>query len=352
MLKNKIFVYFMVFAMVAMYGFVPMAEAASLTNAKDAISNSNTSATNVTHTIQFTTGQALVATDYEEVVIPSGFGNVLVGNVTCPDAASTTASVSGAGPYTVKCTVNGGETIATGAKTLVITGVTNPGTPGSQMINLATRDSGNVEKEGADVMVAIISSVTVSATVPTTLTFGITGLATSTTINGETTTGSSTATSLAFNTLSSSASSSLGQQLTVVTNAAGGYVVTVKQNNELTNGAGSNINSFDNSPNNTGSTTPHAWNAPAGTLDSQHTYGHMGLTTDDDSLSGGNLFGGAKFAGLNGSSVMEIMYHNGPADGTTQSKGMAKIAYKIQISDLQEAGDYNNTLTYICTPTY
>ena len=48
----------------------------------------------------------------------------------------------------------------------------------------------------------------------------------------------------------------------------------------------------------------------------------------------------------------EVMYHGGPADGSMQDKGSVEVAYRIQITALQEAGDYTNTLTYVATPTY
>jgi hypothetical protein len=46
------------------------------------------------------------------------------------------------------------------------------------------------------------------------------------------------------------------------------------------------------------------------------------------------------------------MYHNGPSDGLTADIGTTTVAYTVGITALQEAGDYSNTLTYICTPTY
>jgi len=46
------------------------------------------------------------------------------------------------------------------------------------------------------------------------------------------------------------------------------------------------------------------------------------------------------------------MYNGGPSDGTTDHVGVTQVAYSVRITSLQEAGDYTNTLTYICTPTY
>ena len=84
----------------------------------------------------------------------------------------------------------------------------------------------------------------------------------------------------------------------------------------------------------------------------------MGLTSDDtdlSSLGGYNDFyhgGDAWFAGLNNTDPMPIMHHDGPSDGVTQDKGVANILYQVEVASLQEAGDYETTLTYVCTPTF
>ncbi len=356
MLKNKqkrlFLVAIVIFSLISVYTYIPFAEAASLTNAKDTISDSDVGAAGVTHTIQFTTGQTLSAGYYMQVILPSAFTNIATSSITCPDAASTTPYVFGGGTqsWDIRCVVNTGETIATGTKTLVIANTTNPSTAGDYTIDLATKDSSDVEIESAQVKVYIIDDVTVTATVDASLTFTISGVDANTVINGVTTTGTTTATAISFGTLDTSASSTLGQALAVSTNATDGFVVTVQQDQELTSAAGATINSFDNSPDGTGSTTPHKWAAPLNVLDSTNTYGHMGITTDDADLA--TDFTGSKYAGLNGTDPLVIMSHNGPADGVTQNKGYAKVAYTIEITDLQEAGDYTNTLTYICTPTY
>jgi len=49
---------------------------------------------------------------------------------------------------------------------------------------------------------------------------------------------------------------------------------------------------------------------------------------------------------------LPIFGHTGPVNGATVGVGTTTVAYKLAITDLQEAGDYSNTLTYICTPTY
>jgi hypothetical protein len=340
----------MVYSLVAVYALVPVANAESLDNAKATISDSDIGAT-ATTTITFDTSVALTQNYYIEVAMPTGFTNIAESRVTCPNNSTTT--VEGAGPYTVKCTVHLGQTLAAGSYTVVVGGHTNPSENlAGYTINLYTKSDTGVEQENAQVKVYIIDDVNMTATVNASLTFSITGLNALDTVNGVTLTATSTATSTPFGTLSTAASSTVGQQLAVSTNATDGYTVTVFQNQELTNAGSANINSFNNSPNGTGSsTTAQAWAAPAGVLDATNTYGHMGLTTDDSTLSANN-FTALQYKGLSGVTPMEIMYHDGPALNTVDDVGLAKVAYTVEINALQEAGDYTNVLTYVCTPQF
>lgn len=324
--------------------FVGFANASSLTNASDSISNSDMSAI-ATHTVRFTINTALYNTDRLDIVMPAAFGtsSFMTG---CFAGSATSTPVA----RTYRCTAT--TTIATGTPlTVTVAGVSNPVTSGSQTITVSSYTSGMVLKESANVMVAVISNVDVSASVPATLSFNVSSIATGTVINGATTTASSTATALTFGNLQVGTSSILGQQLAVSTNGAGGFVVTVQQNQDLTSSGGSKIFSFASS---TASTTP--WSNPLGVLDASSTYGHLALTTNDWTLTGLlDPFGAtssSKYTGFTTTNPVEVMYHNGAADGITPSKGMARVAYRIQISALQPAGDYSNILTYIATPTY
>jgi hypothetical protein len=318
--------------------------ASPLTNASDTLSDSSPSAT-ATHTVQFTTGTEIPASGYIEVALPSAFGDVATSSITCP--TNTTASVPS--PKTARCTASSALASST-AYTITIADVTNPSSSGSQTINITTYNSSDTELENAQVMVAIVDSVTVSATVNASLTFTVSAVNSGTTVNGVDTTGTSTSTTIPFGDLTVNASSTIAQELHVTTNASAGYTVTVQQNHNLLSDNGADIDSFNNGTPATSSAI--AWQDPSGTLGDEATYGHFGLTTDDTSLSGGSGFGSVNYKGFDGTNAIEVMYHNGPADGSTQNIGLAKVAYTVMITGLQEAGDYTNTLTYICTPTY
>lgn len=342
---NKIIVAIVIFSMMAVYGSVPSAKASSLTSAKDTLSTSAPSVL-ANHTITFGTNVVIPDEGTIVVTLDADFGDITGASaVVCPNNASSTLATT---TTSVTCTYSDGGLATSSSNTLTISNVQNS-IVGSQSVDIETKDGATV-LESANLLVAIIDTVTMSASVPATLTFAITGTSTGAIINGIAVTATSTATSTPFGTLVVGAISSVSQALSVITNADGGYVVTVQQNQELTNAAGANINSFNNAANGTGSTTPVAWANPTGILDTDNTYGHMGLSSDDSDL--GTDFTGSKLAGLNGAAAMTIMSHNGPADGTTQDMGKASVVYSTKITALQEAGDYTNTLTYICTPTY
>jgi len=342
---NKIVVAFVVFTMLAIYGSIPNALASSLSMAKDVLSTSAPSAA-ATHTISFGTNIVLPNNGSIEVTIPAEFGDVSTGS--CPGGGSYSTSTRKA-----YCQYVGG--LATSSSlTITLNNIVNASSTGNYIINIVTKDHiGGTVLESADLELFIMDQVTTSASVSSSMSLQIgSQVGSGTLINGVTTTGTSTATSIPFGNMTAGVTSTLAQAITVSTNASNGYTVTVQQDGEMRNGSGATINSFDNSPDGTGSTTPHAWNNPTGILGSTNTYGHMGVTSNDATNGTGPDFNGSKFAGLNGTAPLQIMYHNGPADGTTQNIGMASVAYSVKITALQEAGDYTNTLTYVCTPVY
>lgn len=264
------------------------------------------------------------------------------------DEVYATGNYNGGSDENLTFTVCAGDEVAPGAKTVTIGAAstnlwTNPSSAGSYRITI-----GGTSSDSGETRVAVIDDVVVTASVDTIFTFTVSGLATSTSLNGLSTNGSTTATVMAFNTLAPGTEWLLGQQLTVSTNARNGFTVTVVEDQNLLSSTGADIDLFNN-----GATTsiPEVWAPPDSTIDSDETYGHMGVTSDDTDLNSGE-FVGSKFAG-NFNTPRVVFSHNGPANGTTQDKGTAKVGFQIEIGSLQEAGtDYTNTLTYVATPTF
>lgn len=196
--------------------------------------------------------------------------------------------------------------------------------------------------------VAILDNVDVTAIVNTSLTFTVSGLATSTAVNGTSTTGSTTANAIPFGVLNAGTIYTMGQRLNVTTNARNGFVVTVAQDQNLLSANNADIDGFiDGAYTN----TPAAWVAPTNNISNENTWGHWGLTSEDVDLNG-DEFGSALFVAAS-TTPRQIFAHTGPSDGTTANIGETDIGYQIQITPLQEAADdYNTILTYVATPTF
>jgi hypothetical protein len=335
-------------------GVYTTAQAANLTFISNTLTDSGPSVTSG-HFIEFTipTGSTLANTDDIAITFPAGFTGVSgmsVGNltVTVNAGADTATNFTAVGQVV---TFDGIDATAGQVVRIVIadTVVTNPATVQSYefLVELtnATTDTGRTR-------VAIVDYVTVTAVVNTIFDFVVAGLATSTSINGETTTGASTVTEIPFGTLAANTEYSIGQELTVQTNARNGFVVTVQQDGNLQSSTGADIDGFiDGAYTN----TPAAWVAPSNSLLLENTWGHWGMTSNDSNLNSNEFnvgTGGDRWVAAS-TTPRAIFSHGGPSDGTTQDVGLARVAYQVQISPLQEAGDdYITTLMYIATPTF
>ncbi|PLX27098.1 hypothetical protein C0583_05130 [Candidatus Parcubacteria bacterium] len=351
--NKKIIALGLLIAMFTLYGVLPLPEKASavnsFTSASATLSDSDFNEV-ATTTISVTTASSIPAGGTVTADFHTDF------DMTSADATCSGGCVAGVAGQVVTCTYAG--LVATSTTiTITVFDAVNPVDDGDRTITVQSQGGGEI-KDRIVLMVYIIHDVLMTATVQPILEFTITGMASGSNVNGINCDETTTSTTTPFGTLDLNATSTVCQQLNVTTNAYEGYTVTVEQDQELTSDSGSNINSFNNSPNGTGSTTAQTWTSPTNTLDAYHTYGHMGLTSDDqdlNSLGGYNDFynsGTPLYAGLSGTSPMPIMHHNGPSDGSTQNIGLAHVAYSVEIASLQEAGDYENTLTYIATPTF
>ena len=345
------------------------AEASSITSASDTMSNSAPSLPS-NHTIAFETENGLLIGQTIAITFPVEFTMGSVGeddvDILVNGLSSTTvAGASTAGDWgvgvsgsTITFTTPTGSGVASATPIVIRVGnhaetsgsgvnqITNPAGTTSYPITIA----GTMQDSG-ELRVAIVSQVVVSASVDTSLTFTVSGVNSSSTVNGSgtTTIATSTATTLPFGTLPIGVSRTLAHDLTVTTNAAVGYTVTVEQTGDLQSTTGATINNFIDGTN---TVTPTAWQGPATLVANPDTYGHWGLTSTDFDTSRSADFSSNTW--VSGSTTpIVIMGHTGPADGTTAGIGAARIGYQVQISALQEAGDdYTTTLRYIATPTF
>jgi hypothetical protein len=344
------------------------ADAANVTFYSDTLSDSAPTIGS-DHTIVFqtptgvTAGQSIVltfpdgASDFnlstigaEEIDIASTTGNYSVQN----GAASN--QIWGISTSTFSITLTSGTAVLSPNATVTIRIGTNAdyeaGTQ-SQIINPAVGSYEiNVNAGPSDsggTRVAIVNTVLVTASVDTLFTFAVSGRPGGTTVNGHTTGGPTSTTTIPFGKLEANTASTAAQLLTVTTNAKNGYSVTVEADGMLDSTNGADIDGFANG---TYTASPAVWTSPSGTPGSENTYGHWGLTTDDTALIGGADFSGSKYVSASTSPV-QIMSHTGPVNGSGVGVGTTTVGYRVQISGLQEAADdYDAVLTYIATPVF
>jgi len=338
--------------------------AASLTSVSDTLSDSRPGLP-AAHTIVFTNPSSTTAGQtitYTFDPNTSAFGSVTstsIANVTSTGmtivgtCGVATGTVSMATTSYNMLTFTACGTIASGTVTLKLLspGIINPTSTGSYIVRI-----GGTQPSSADTRIAIVNGVNVTAAVATTFTFTVSPLATSTTLgNNATTTGNDTSSTLPFGTIAPNTHNELGQQLNVTTNASNGFAVTIHEDQDLTSNKGNIIHLFSNA---NATATPSPWTSPTNIINNPLTYGHFGITSDDTSSTavGGPFFGSstALYAGsFNPTSTLTVFGWTGPADGTTQNVGAAKVAMRIEISPLQAAAnDYVNNLIYVATPIF
>lgn len=331
------------------------AEAANLTDVSDLITDSSPSSDS-NHTITFTLVSTLA--NAQTVVInfdsTNGFDftGVTTGDFAITAGTATFSEAVNTGTDTITFTKTGGAAATGTAVTVTIDGTNKINNPNPADGNESYEIDISAGTDTGHTRVVILDTVLVTAQVNTTFDFTVYGLATSTTVNGTTTTGASSSTTIPFGVLTANASKILGQDLTVQTNAANGFVVTVESDGYFDSSTGAVIDNFVNG---TDTNVPTTWSAPSENISQANTWGHWGLTTEDndtDNMRDADEFAANEWIGVT-TTPRQIFAHTGPADASTPDVGSTTVAYRVEISPLQEAGDdYSTVLTYIATPTF
>ena len=330
------------------------AEAANITTVSDLMSDSEPAADS-NHLITFTLPTSLLTAETVVINFDSvngfDFTGVTTGDFAITATGGTFSEAVNTGTDTITFTSTGGTVATSTVVTVTINGtnkINNPtpvGGSASYEIDIsAGTDSGHTR-------VAILNNVLVTAKVDTTFTFTVTGRATSTLVNGQTTTRTSSSTTIPFGTLTSGVPQTLSQRLNVQTNAINGFVVTVMEDQHLLSSTGADIDNFANGNN---AITPATWSSPTNSISDEKTWGHWGVTSSDGTTTRAtpDEFGANEWQGV--STTPQVLFsHTGPADGTTAGIGSTTVGYRAQITALQEAADdYNTILTYVATPTF
>jgi len=338
-------------------GVYTTAQAANLIEVKNTLTDSGPSALSG-HSFSFKipTGSTVASTSDYTITFPAGFtgvNTVTMGNLTVKVNGGSAIVITNFTAVGQVLTFDNVPAVAGDVVTVVLAPgvVTNPAGIQSYEFVIAVA---NATTDTGRTRVAIVDYVTVTAVVNTTFDFVVSGTATSTSVNSTSTTDSTTATKIAFGVLSAGTVYTMAQELSVKTNAANGFVVTVQQDGNLQSSTGADIDGFKDGAY---TDTPTGWTAPVNSLLQENTWGHWGLTSDDNELSTltpdeFTTGGGDKWVAA--STTPRIIFsHNDPVNGAGQGYGTTTVGYRVQITPLQEAGDdYNTTLMYIATPTF
>ena len=348
------------------------AQAAHLSNLSNTISTSKPGA-GANHTIVFTTPSGVPADGSTiEILIPDGFSIASINEddvdvqsngvdlTTGASCGAVQAAVSTSGQtIAIEICSGGGGAIAPGSEVTIKIGTHAEfsGTGTNQIINHALPGDyplyigGTMTDRGATRLV-ILEAVTVSGNVDTFFNFEIHGVDAGQSVNADETLtfATTTATSVAYGVVAHGNEYLLAQDLSVTTNSRNGFMVRVFADGDLESSTGATINSFSDG---TGVETPTAWAPPSRVPGDADTYGHWGLTTEDQMLSDDDSFGDALYVGNFISDPREVMFSTSSADGTTPHIGSTRVGYKLEISIMQEAAtDYSTKLTYIATPVF
>jgi len=351
--------------------------------ASDADQNDLVIATrSASHLITFTTATA-IADGAIRILIPSGtnnnndgipnhdgfdFNSIVAAGLTAPSGGgvtsweSPTATASGgtwcsAGKHCFESRYNGTNSLAPLINPTIGAGH-SAGTADTYTITIQHLNNSAGSYAVVDetkVKIAIVESVRVTASIDPTLTFAIAAVSLGTTSCGEPADVSSTATTIPFGTLTLDTFKNIAQTLTVSTNADSGYSVTAVENDQLGKDGNTSPNIADTPGDNSAAThnTSDEW------VTNTNVYGFgYSLENDDASTiafeyttSTGNcsgVFCSRQFADANNSEAVVELF----SSATTADSENANVCYRININSDQEAGDYQNNITYTATATF
>lgn len=305
------------------------------------------------------------------------YGTLDQAAITCPWGATasvgTTTAVALGSPavtsyyHVIQCTLGAGITnpAGTGATGVIIIGnaanaLINPspsntaaqeGTANIFTFILRHLDSSGVLLDQTPGKIAVVESVRVTATVDPSITFYIDSIGN--TSVGSTACGAGTTLSsgavnttgdqVIFGSLALSGFNQLAQRLSCVTNAPGGYVVTVHEA-----GVMKNVNTATTIPdtlcngNGCSITNATAWTTPS------TTRSEFGYTMTNIGSSIPFVPGQFKPFGIGNANAQPIMIKTS-IPSTIES---ANICYRLSTTTVQEAGDYEAKIIYTATATF
>jgi len=232
--------------------------------------------------------------------------------------------------------------------------------------HLKDRTAGNdyAVLDSTTVKIALIESVRVTATVDPTITFTVAGVGVGITACLQTLDITSTATTIPYGTLALASFNDAAQQLSAVTNAAGGYAVTIISDDQLSVG-GDHAVEIEN----TDCDNENCTDTVSGRWSSENDISGFGFSLHNIdantapfwySTTTGNCSGGSFCARMipstatasetpdDSDTALQIMSRS-TIPSTTES---LYVCYRLVADTTQTAGDYENNVTYTATATF
>lgn len=349
------------------------------------------------HTIRFTTATAVPNGSIRVLVqatsnngtsadgIPDGDGFDLgftAASVACPTDSGTydfvagTASAAAVTINSVKyhvfeCRYSGAGSVGGSFQTnpIILTSLINPapktthavGTSDGYSVLVQNLDYAYTLVDQTAIQIGVIEQVRVSATVAPQITFKIAGIpsgALGSNACGTTTDVTTTPTTVPFGQVSITSFMHAAQSLEVSTNAIGGYAVTAQQNNQLklvgtsttlADATGNGANITYGAKGRWDSTTYKGFGYGLKYIGKVSGTGSAAFQyTDTDANCVGGTFCAKQFADLSNAEPAQTIFSS---TGIADSENV-DVCYKIVISNIQAAGDYENDITYTATSTF
>ncbi|HKR81942.1 MAG TPA: hypothetical protein VJR27_02995 [Candidatus Saccharimonadales bacterium] len=326
------------------------AHAAQITSRKVTLSSSAPSATSTSYTFNFTLPTTGTAVKSLDIIMCTTASNPCSGST--PTGLTTTGAsltsqptnLGAASGWTGTFSTNGRLQIAnsgnstnpSGSQTLVFGGITNPSTANTafyaRIVTYSDASWTTVIDTGI-VAAAIANQITVSATVPESLTFctGTSGITSSSCAGA-------TGTSVSLGVLTTTSTGVGTSQIGVTTNASLGYAITVN---------GSTLTS--------GSNTIAALASPTASAQGSAQFG-INLKSNTTPTVGSDPAGAGSAAPTsNYNTANSFTFNTGDqiaTVGTFDNFRLFTVSYIANITSVTPPGTYSTTLTYICTATF
>lgn len=325
-----------------------------LSTASVALSNSVPSANAAGYTIGFKWAASytvkcvvvVYATTAAGSTKPTGMTNVTAvkGTITGAGTASNWSLWNGNADGSPQFEDSTGDAVTSGnAAVFPMTNLTNPNSASTFYAIITTYDTLTTHtcsgaRDTVTVAWATTNGITASVTVDPSLTFSVGTVGSGQTVNGDNTNVVTTSSTIPFGTVAGNALGIGAHDLTVSTNAAGGYTIYASYSAALTDGATHTIADA------TGT------NASPATFTASTTTSAFGYTTDSTSLSGSaSRFSGTKYSKF--TTLAGEIAGNAAAPAAVASD-TTRVGYKVAISNVQSPGTYTTTVGLVATPTY